>query len=395
MRGFSLVIPAIVGALTSGCAGQFQTDRAAVEYNRALSNARNEILLLNILRAWAYEPLQFSTVSQVSGSVRANTEISLPFPNILNGGDPAEFGPSVTVSNRNPNVTILPLDTREFVQGINRPIGAQLIARLVAQGWPRATVLTLTIGGVQCGTGNASDVRMNHGPRSEHADRFIEVFQNSTGFNVESRTLAQVNLPAAEALELARGGSSGGLRVRLADPAGHGHEAGQALSFSGATQNDDRPLRPQANLDIEVVDENAAVLTGLDFSRFCDPHARPGSAGQWQLTMRSVQGMIRYLAEVHRANYEEVGRGCAQPSSVPAGGPVEFRIFATCAGARPPQDAAISTFFRGQYFYVPRAADSSPSDETLRIMSMLSELLALQVTEQSVASSRPLIAVSQ
>lgn len=399
MRGWARVLVAAAAALSiSGCAGQFATDRAAVEYNRALSSARNEVLLLNVLRAWAYEPLQFSTVSQVSGAVRTNAEISLPLTGILGGGDPTEFGPSVTLGNRNPNVTILPLDTREFVQGINRPVGAQVVGHLINQGWSRPTVLTLAVGGVRCGTEQHPDVRMNYGPESEHADRFVRVFSESADFNVQSRAIARLNLPAQEALTLARENAAAGLRVRIADSAGQSHDSGQSVGLSSWDPQEGRTPGTASRLDVEVVDENSAVLTGLDFSRFCNSHAQPGDAGRWQLIMRSVQGMIRYLAEVHRANVAHDITGCGADPAVPPPshpGIVQFRIYATCQGARPPRDAAISTFYRGQYFYVPRATAENRGDETLRILSMLSELLALQVTEQSIASSRPLIAVSQ
>lgn len=395
MRRLTYLLGLITASLSlAGCAGQFATDRAAVDYNRALANARNEILLLNVLRAWAYEPLQFSTVSQVSGSVQASTQLSLPLANVLAGGDPAEFGPGLSITNRNPNVTILPLDTREFVQGVNRPVGAQVIDHLITQGWSRPTVLSLAIGGVQCGARDRDDVRMNYGPESEHADRFVRVFQDADRFNVESRAVARVSLPADEAVELVRQGTASGLRARLAAPPGHGHDEVQALGISGAPPGGGQPLPAQQTLDVELIDDNSAVLSGLDFARFCDPHAGPDAAGEWRLIMRSVQGMIRYLAEVHRANVAHDAADCRRPAMPPAG-PVAFHIYATCPGEGPPADAAISTYFRGQHFYVPHATATNDGGETLRIFSMLSELLALQVTEQSVASSRPVIAVSQ
>src|SRR3712207_3666208 len=96
----------------SACGGHLATDRAAVDYNRSFANARNEVLLLNILRAWAKEPMQFSTISQVIGGVRTGAELTLPFSNIAEGGVAAEISPSVRFSTRNPNVTVAPLETR-------------------------------------------------------------------------------------------------------------------------------------------------------------------------------------------------------------------------------------------------------------------------------------------
>ena len=388
--------------IASGCAGHFASDRAAVEYNRSFANARNEVLLLNILRAWAHEPMQFSTVSQVSGGVRTGTEISFPFANILEGAPAAELGPQLKFSTRNPNVTVLPLETREFVQGITRPVSGPTIDNLVAQGWPREVVLGLTISGVQCSFGPNEEVRINYTPVGPWAAAFRNTFVRSQSFNADVQPVATLRLGPAEALKALREGAGPGRRVRVATTQ---TRSAANVPVQGMVALQQQPDPPQATstteeLDVEILDDEAVALMGLNFAEVCGQ--APNARNSWPLVTRSVQSMIRYLAEVHRSNYAWRPCGGPTPAAIDAarpGGaatlPFRFRILSTCPGESAPVDAAIATTFHGQTFYVPRASVADPQDQTLQVFSILSELLALQVTEQTIAGSRPLIAIGQ
>ena len=383
----------------SGCTSHFATDRAAVAYNHNFANARNEVLLLNILRAWAHEPMQFSTISQVSGSVRTGAEISLPFTNLLEGGDQAEFGPSLKLTARNPAVTILPLETREFVQGITRPVNGAVIDNLIAQGWPNHTVLALAIAGVEC----PDRVRMNYTPFNERAEAFRAAFHDSQAFDADVEPVARFAMDAGDALEAIREGAGAGRQVRLANPPGD-NAPGQASPGLVARQGpapEPETAPDKAQLLVEVLDDEAVGIRGLNFARVCGQQLVPARQN-WPLITRSIQSMLRYLAEVHRSNYEWSACGGAVPpalsSATPEGTPVppfRFRILSTCPGMPAPVDAAISTTFHGQTFYVPRASLDDPQDQTLIIFSILTELLAQQVSEQTLAASRPIIAVGQ
>jgi hypothetical protein len=395
--------------ICSSCAGHLATDEAAVDYNRTFASGRNQVLLLNILRAWAHEPTLFSNVTQVAGSVRTGTEITLPFANILEGGDQAEFGPSFKATTRNPAVTIVPLDTRDFVQGMNRPVGASAIDLLIASGLPRSTVLALAVGGVQCGSEDREDVRMNYGPTDPRASAFRTTFMNSANFNVENEPVARLKLAPADALKTIKEGAGPGLRARLAATGAPG-EAGRLVGTASEPSVFAVPAaapsaEAQSLLDVEIVDDNSAILAGLNFAEVCDPGSPANKAGRWPVITRSVQSMIRYLAEIHRSNHLSDLRTCggslsaqtrsAANEAVEPNPPFKFKIQSVCPGLPPPVDAAIATHFRGQHFYIPRASINDKEDNTLQIFSILSELIALQISEQSVASSRPLIAIGQ
>ncbi|MEA3052898.1 MAG: hypothetical protein QOG72_1801, partial [Sphingomonadales bacterium] len=56
-------------ATLGGCALSQATPKIALDYNRDFADSRNEMLLLNVLRAAAREPLQFSTMGTVQGTV--------------------------------------------------------------------------------------------------------------------------------------------------------------------------------------------------------------------------------------------------------------------------------------------------------------------------------------
>jgi hypothetical protein len=420
-------------ATSAACTSELAADRLAVGSNRSFANARNEILLLNILRAWANEPLQFSTVSSATGTARSGAELTLPFANILGGDPAAEFGPSLKITARNPTITITALDSQSFLQGVNRPLDASAIDSLIAQGWHRPTILGLAIGGVQCGQDGA-DPRLNLTPNDPSAHGFDWAFNNSGGFQITDdrpRVLSRVRLPVVDALKLLREGAGPGRLVRIAEP-----EQPQPDKATLLVPPPPAPPPPTVttDLELEVVTEASTGILGLNFSRVCELNTFATQHKRWPLITRSAEGMIRYLAEVFRRDFAASVENCAggspqaslpeeapnavdpapDPASAPpkpGGGdnaiqpvaspsserpvPLSFHLRWTCPGAPPPETAAISTFFRGRYFYVRRSTANDPDDRTLQIFSILTDLIAQHITEQSIAASRPLIAIGQ
>lgn len=105
--GIGLVMAVCV--TLAGCASVQPTNRAAVAYNRDFAKARDETILLNVLRASASQPLQFSTISNVSGGVHTGITLGVPFTNLLAGGKDA-ISPEIELTARNPTVQITPLE---------------------------------------------------------------------------------------------------------------------------------------------------------------------------------------------------------------------------------------------------------------------------------------------
>ena len=128
----------------AGCmSGSDYADRA-VEHNRAIAQAADEIALLNIVRAAKDRPITYSQFNGVSENFSTNIGLSLNLPF---GGDAAseynvgaETGPEQSVS-----LETAPLDDVDFYQGVMRPVQAGLLAYYLSNGWPPDLLLALTV----------------------------------------------------------------------------------------------------------------------------------------------------------------------------------------------------------------------------------------------------------
>ncbi len=153
--------PALVlsaGALIlAGCAVVDQYSDRAVVYNVQAEQAQNEALLLNIVRASMRRPMQFSTVSSITGTAVASAgagytlPTNVPFRPATNGATGiATFPPVPTWSfagsmSGGPAFTIPVLDTQEFYQGILKPIPGQLYDLYLQAGYPPDLLFNLFV----------------------------------------------------------------------------------------------------------------------------------------------------------------------------------------------------------------------------------------------------------
>ena len=125
------IIGGALAALTlSSCGLVDNFSSRAVNYNLVAEQAQQEALLLNIVRASLNRPMQFTTLSSITGtaSESANTTLSLPFgaskhrAKGLLSPDIAGFSGTITGG---PTFTVPVLDTQEFYQGELKPLSGQ------------------------------------------------------------------------------------------------------------------------------------------------------------------------------------------------------------------------------------------------------------------------------
>lgn len=402
----------LVSLSVGGCASGFSTHRAAVDYNRSFADARNEILILNILRASQREPLQFSTITGVQGSVRTTTQIVIPFTNVIAGGADA-ISPQITASTRNPQVTITPLATREFTLGIIRPVSFETLQSLA--GDPTSpNAFALMIGGVVCQGGRRV---MNRGDDPGLDDLFRSALSQPSAYQwieADGELVANFVLTPAQAADLLVRGVGAGRRI--AAITAFAPEGKQAVAAADVT-------RQTHEVVVRVEGERSTRIAGPNFDAVCasaratprdgpdrensdgaDGNAAPESnAGERSnpgkatgLLIRSVQGMFQYLGALHRSNMTSAAGRCRRfgvepetPSVLP------FWLRRTCDGLDAPVTAVASTAFHGDVFYVLRDAESHADDRTLETLNLLSELIALQTTDATVAAARPVITISE
>lgn len=144
MIGSMKAAMALAALSLGGCMSGGDFADRAVEHNRAIALAADQIALLNIVRAAKDRPVVYSQFRGVSEnfSNESGASLSIPF-----GADAGNFyssgfsiGPSQYVS-----LTTAPLDDVDFYNGVMRPVRINLLRYYLDNGWPRDLLLSLTV----------------------------------------------------------------------------------------------------------------------------------------------------------------------------------------------------------------------------------------------------------
>ena len=143
---------AIALLTVAGCAAVDRYSGRAVVYNIEAEQAQEQALLLNIVRASLRRPMQFTTVSSITGSATASSSINyasplhVPFRSPVTSGFPPvpSWGISGAMSG-GPTFTVPVLDTAEFYDGILKPLTAQIWDLYLQNTYPRDLMLQLMV----------------------------------------------------------------------------------------------------------------------------------------------------------------------------------------------------------------------------------------------------------
>jgi hypothetical protein len=120
----------LAALVLSSCSPVDDFSGRAVNFNLVAEQAQQQAVLLNIVRASLNRPMQFTTLSSITGtaSESLNSTLSIPFGEATHrpktGVSPDVFGLSGTVSG-GPTFTVPVLDTQEFYQGELKPLTGQ------------------------------------------------------------------------------------------------------------------------------------------------------------------------------------------------------------------------------------------------------------------------------
>ena len=131
MGNLGRIVGSALTALTlSSCAIVDNFSSRAVDYNLVAEKAQQQQVLLNIVRASLNRPMQFTTLSSITGtaSVTGNETLTAPFGEMTHRPkglvSPDVFGLSGTISG-GPTFTVPVLDTQEFYEGELKPLTGQ------------------------------------------------------------------------------------------------------------------------------------------------------------------------------------------------------------------------------------------------------------------------------
>jgi hypothetical protein len=135
-----------------GCMSSADFAGRAVEHNKAIAMAADQVLLLNIVRARNDRPIVYSQFRGVSENFNARAGLSVNVPFGADAGNyynsDIDFGPSQNVS-----LETAPLDDVDYYQGVMRPVMIGLLRYYLDNGWPPDLVAALTFEKISIGEG--------------------------------------------------------------------------------------------------------------------------------------------------------------------------------------------------------------------------------------------------
>lgn len=349
----------------------------ATDYNRVIADTRNEMILLNIVRARQGEPTHYSALSTVQGNVSISGSVGASLSNIIDGDTNAAASTGISVRS-GPSFTVVPLASEEFSGGILRPIAPNVIALFRAQGWSNAILTPLFVERVGCAGPDGEPVYYYNDPRRYSGSsaggsrRYLTAEQAfNLGFESEDageesdEPVATIPISQHDALELVLERLGTNYRFDIGQ-----NEAGEA----------EYHVYSRTRRVLRLGFGDGAVPDG------CQRQAATGKIDQYSL--RSVEGIIYFLGEALRGRDGEmtslvepasnVERDPACPNSSPD---IIFRL----STSSPSNGHAARINHRGQSYYVamPDLRACAQRDRSIQIISLISQLIGLQTSSEA------------
>jgi hypothetical protein len=414
---FRRIYGIVLGVALGGCAITQSTEEVVLDYNKSFAATRNEMLLLNVLRSAAREPMQFSTMGQVQGAIGNGGQLTIPINNFIGGKN--IVSPSFQFTDSvNPQVSIIPLASKEFAEGILRPIKTDTLQLFMHNGWDPEFLLPLVVGGVVCPDGrlirNGGDYLDSARTRSlsdafkrffDRAAKTISVSSGHTGKPVRYA----FTLSDKEAMTVLKDGVGGGYSVIEVVDGAAGQKRVTVETAKGQLVSgvDVRLLCDQVGGESRTAGERLPDFSDLPGaveirdsgagSESLPPccQAAPAKQGLGRLVFRSPAAIIHYLGESHRVRVREdtVDRAGLLYLNGEGTEQVLFRAGWGLSNTR----KVVSVPFHGQPFHI-EAIDlrrGEGADRTLKTLSFLDQLIALQTNESAIRGTAPILAVTQ
>src|SRR4051794_33939221 len=146
-KATSMIVFAVV---LSACSHGGVITHVSADYNKAMTDVRNEQLLLNIMRASAREPLQFSAMGEIAATIHRDATIGTTLDKLIAGGKNSVANTINFGVNNEPVIKLTPLSNKEFIAGILRPTTPETLKEFTDFGWDPEFMLPLLVAGYQC-----------------------------------------------------------------------------------------------------------------------------------------------------------------------------------------------------------------------------------------------------
>jgi len=229
---------ACLAGLLSACAAVDPVDSRYDTVSRSLAKARNESILVNLIRASQDYPLSFVTISNVTPSLTNTTSFGLPAFLL---GPPAGFGTAAgtiaslptsspgrdvifgntTASNStavSTNFSVSTQETTSFYQGFLRPIDLQILDYFIRQGYSRELLFWLFTDSVEVDIPGRPPIGTRYNPPNDYGcatgdirkrcfSEFVLVAV-AAGLTVEQKTLQKQSGGGSDKGDKAGGGKT-------------------------------------------------------------------------------------------------------------------------------------------------------------------------------------------
>lgn len=363
------LLSAVAALALGGCVTHGALSSRAVDYNTAAETARNEMLLMNILRARDRRPMVFTGLSRITGSVRAESRIGAAGSTGSAAADVQAFSPSFGFTD-SPTFDVAVLDSQEFTRGVMTPVGTEILEYFWDQGYNREVLLYLTVDRVEleCGApGSAPPRVLENDPTEPSFGEFrslVNDLADAGQWEFDDYRTEKIGPPvdATEARRLPTlvQMASSPLRLR---PLGDGTfqlektstKLRLALPATGACGGTARSA-------VRLYDSRGAVEAATRLA--------PGEL-RGRVVLRSPQSILHYLGELARPEREVAIR--ARQDGQP---PSERRLFAVrpggaCAGSE------VSVRYDGSRWAIPRGTAQCDPGRSMQSLAITAQLLSL------------------
>lgn len=380
---------ALVVATASCVRGDRYVAEAHAAYNEALRTRLDEELLLNLVRLRYRDRPLFLQVSSVIA--RFNRQHDFSLGGSVNVADPVTGGASVSGLARfaeTPTVTFTPLQGEDFAERLLRPIDVETIALLNRSGWSIDRLLRITVQRMN-GLDNASGAS---GPTPAKAPNFEEFIgatralrelqqRRAVVIGTETSTTVLGAALPAEALTAAD--------VLAAASAGHRFEEtdeGAVVLRSTASQFMLRVAASEQQSEAtQQLRETLGLATdGTSFeliSAVGEVDDLLGAAGERRRVVfvtRSLLGVFFFLCHAVEVPARDVDSGVITATENDDGSAFDWSqvtegVLRIQWSQTRPQTAAVAVPYRGVWFYIDDADQTSKST-----FALLAQLYALQ-----------------
>jgi hypothetical protein len=403
-------------AITAQCAVVDTVDGRFLQTNRSTEKARNEAILLNIVRASHNAPLNFVGISRISGTT--TTTLSGGAPTFLTGpyAIPASTAASgtrdVTVNsttlggsaNATNSYDLTVLDSKEFYTALLSPVDLPTVNFFIRQGYPPELLFWLFVDSVRETYGGKTYEYQNtplepsqpvplFGDRSM---RDVIILAIMTGLTVETKSVESV---------ASGGGSSGGKSDGKSGSSGGGTsksvtEVYGQVCFDKVLANRQTKLLPPDLVQVNIHNEglnpkptcygswnpkkSTTSNSGAQSDQLSFTVESPAvGAVHYQIFTRSTFGVYQFLGQILTQGQTE---NLLLYGQIPG---EDLRILAL------KRNALLGTCFAelsydGSRYCVP----DKGAEQTKRVFSLLSQLIALKTQTQDLAIT-PVVRVTQ